>query len=882
MALVLREDIGRKLTISELDGNFTYLESISGGGGGTNSVISLSFTQSVGLISDNQVVQGQLYLIKDTCSILYGSESSFNFGAGTDIILTGLDSSNFSKNGWGKFYNPMYYNQVTNNGFPVWDSTGNTTYNIGDAVIFGGQVWQNTSGSIGSAGGYFTLDSDNWELLSYTSTYFYNVTWDEIEFDFATDEELFESSNGYIVSRYDAINNNLVKMESFTNLFWCDVSPIQMFRWGHRFEDGGVANCVINDSYFGCLNYIHGQISGINLTNAASIFDFQMINNSSFFNSSISNGGNISSIVLDNSVLANLNINNSYYNDYSINNSGLYSCNIKNSTVFEINLINDSTISNFDVYNSSIYNISLENSYISNDSEILSLTSSNMYNIDLKSNSYINNIYFSNTSLHDINLSNESSISNIQSLGPVSYISMTNECSLNQINVEDSDSSVSNIVLTNESYIDCGEGGFYLNNNSSIDYINLSNNSYMECGEGGLNLNNSTLFNIDFSNNSGMWALLLMTSSSINCLKMNNNSMLKSGYSGDNNMIGLYTSQMQYIEIDNNSFLADVLLENSQVGYVSLDNISSMYDMILTTGSNIDALTMIDSQIYSNSLDNTNIYDTQMNESNISTLVSANSTLSNAVLFDSIIYSINLYNSNITDVLLKNGSIYQVNLNQGSMESVELYDSTLFGSTISNTGGLSRSALKSSVLSNSNISNTMEFIYLKNSRFTNFIGTSYSTIHLDMSGSSFDFGLSYSDIPNYTEFMTNTLKYKFNIEFDGTEGSGGLGAINIGQYIIPSGFYIEKIIMDASNLSANSSLSTINIGITNHTSSGLSASSLGSDFVKVSDISNGGATGYKTTDDDYLNASIIEDVINSGTIYLEVTLKNTNYGYNND
>ena len=37
MPLILRTDLNRKLTTSEMDGNFTYLESISGGGSGATT-----------------------------------------------------------------------------------------------------------------------------------------------------------------------------------------------------------------------------------------------------------------------------------------------------------------------------------------------------------------------------------------------------------------------------------------------------------------------------------------------------------------------------------------------------------------------------------------------------------------------------------------------------------------------------------------------------------------------------------------------------------------------------------------------------------------------------------------------------------------------------
>jgi hypothetical protein len=54
MGLVLREDIGRRLAIEEMDGNFTYLQSIAGGG----STITISATQAVYLMNNSQVIPG--------------------------------------------------------------------------------------------------------------------------------------------------------------------------------------------------------------------------------------------------------------------------------------------------------------------------------------------------------------------------------------------------------------------------------------------------------------------------------------------------------------------------------------------------------------------------------------------------------------------------------------------------------------------------------------------------------------------------------------------------------------------------------------------------------------------------------------------------------
>jgi len=87
--------------------------------------------------------------------------------------------------------------------------------------------------------------------------------------------------------------------------------------------------------------------------------------------------------------------------------------------------------------------------------------------------------------------------------------------------------------------------------------------------------------------------------------------------------------------------------------------------------------------------------------------------------------------------------------------------------------------------------------------------------------------------------------------------------------------------VDGVNIVVNSISSTLNIGMSASVSSGLLHSNISSNFVVVSDISNGGASGYKSTGD-IIVASVTQNNITGGTIYLEITLKNTNYGYDND
>ena len=1066
-----------RLTLEQMDNNFIFLQNIAGNG--NISAIPLSFSQSLDLMSSGGVLQGQSYLIQNTNQSLYGTGSAFGFGLGTNVLLVGLDSYNFSKNGWGQFYNPIYldYNFETSTsfGYPVWDYTGASTYNINDVVIFGGQVWQNITGTYGTNESYFQLDNTNWSLISYTNSNYYNVVWDEIEFDFALDSEFSEGvlgDSGYIVSRYDAINNNLVKMESDTRFFWCDVSPIQMFRWGHRDSQGGVSNCTINSSYFGCLNYVSGQINGVSLNNFSSIFDLQLINNSYFYGINLSNGANISSVTIDNSSVYSIDISNNYLDGYN-SNTGIYSCYIKNSLFYSIVLKNNSYFYNIDIIGSEVYKIYMENEgYFYNNSEYNSIYNSEINDITITNGSYIYNIGITDSYFGQITLDNESyiysdldytnySISGSEmyniSLDNYSYINdfyCYDDSSLYNVSLDTNsylqyiyidNSSTSNLVLSNNSSISgnsSGQYGLIYLDNSVFDYFNFQNDSGIilnATGENGPGANfalyEATMTNINLSNNSTFNiadpSFFLIGGANISNINLQNKSIINCGFNSNNSIVVVDSSYIEYIDITNFSSFTDLILtDNSYIRRIELTNDSSFYNNtlgtqssisdIILTDSDIDNVTitdnsglyniqMSDSAIFSNILDNysyigdlqisdsiiflttllngstinnselynsdigfeeignyflgncgiTNVYmkdsaifgnnfatnsgiqDTNMigqsyigsyygtntfsnysgisnvemnyssindnnltNGSAITTIKMIDSNSSNSGspgisynnfnssgIYDSLIINSGIYNNTFNDD--NNGSgIYDVIMNSAKIYNVYLYDSRLANlellsnSWIHDSGfsqsGIYSSSLKSSLIYNlnQNIGNGLSDIYMRSSSLHDFVGNQIS--NLDMFSSEFNFNSTYYDVPQYTQFNSNTIIYKFQLPtFNGSSGQGAVGTVNIGTYSIPSGFYIEKILMDGNSITTHSSSSTINIGMATSIKCGLQHSNIASNFVLVSDIGNGGANGHKSLGD-IVVVSITSDAITAGTIYLEITLKNTNYGFNNE
>ena len=111
---------------------------------GEINIIGKSLSQIVDLISTNSLVAGVTYKIDGVDAELYGQG---NGGKGTTIFLIALEKNKLDTDGVGIFYNPVY-NQSTP-GFGIWDLY--SSYNPDDTVIWGGYVWQNNNGNVGSA-----------------------------------------------------------------------------------------------------------------------------------------------------------------------------------------------------------------------------------------------------------------------------------------------------------------------------------------------------------------------------------------------------------------------------------------------------------------------------------------------------------------------------------------------------------------------------------------------------------------------------------------------------------------------------------------------------------------------------------------------------------
>ena len=515
MALILRSEIGRRLTVPEIDGNFTYLENLSMGLTESRPYQSfeLTYTEALALLASEGVVDGKRYLITGFDVELYG---------GTDILVQGLLDNQFSTSGYGKFYNPNY------GSMSVWDPS--ETYATDDLVIYGGKVWENLTGTAGTTDTYpLTLDNTNWLLQEdYTNTDHYVAVWDQIELGFAEGEYC-------INSRYDSYRNNYVRVGQLDSgndrWFYCGINPIQVFGWGND----NINDCDIKDSYFNCLNIIGTTtIYGVKMSNYSFMF-FTSFKDSTIEALNFENESGCFSLNLDNSTFKNCNLDNNSTISGEFN---------SNSTIENINFSNNSSLDNLNFYESSFNNINLDNSsYINqisasasyfqnvnmtNESwiSLVELTvggvgSSTIERLDLSNRSYITNVELYNSSMYEIKFDNYSYIQgnphiDLYNNSYFSYINLDNHSRISQNIGLTGGSYFKRIDMTNRSRI---EGPIDFQNSSRIEKIDATNDSYINTlyfnGNSyveDLNMNNATFENINLNDSQGGPSSIISTS----------------------------------------------------------------------------------------------------------------------------------------------------------------------------------------------------------------------------------------------------------------------------------------------------------------------------------------------------------------------------------
>jgi hypothetical protein len=190
--------------------------------------------EAVSLYSNGEDTQADAYLVANiggsTLTVVYDSSSSTflndsnNFGG---LTITGYNS---------------------NASASIVDYEYTSSYTAGDCVIWGGRVWQNTSGHIGYPQGSWPmtqlqLNSADWTKVAFNETH-YTIVADLIEYEFEWDNISYRKGANDVEVRCDAV-------------VWLDYwgyNTMKYVPWGHYLT----SNISINNSYLDAfVNYPH-------------------------------------------------------------------------------------------------------------------------------------------------------------------------------------------------------------------------------------------------------------------------------------------------------------------------------------------------------------------------------------------------------------------------------------------------------------------------------------------------------------------------------------------------------------------------------------------------------------------------------------------------
>lgn len=393
---------------------------------------------------DNIYTANTKYVITNADLNLYG---------GTEITFVTDINSKLNKKGIGKFYNPKYDQNFV--GFGIWSNlssfvatpTGGTwikeenitgqngatgklfttilgtkfialsgdwsvvtsitgdfsgatatiasvvqqNCSVDSKIIWGGKVWENLNGNVGSATNQFTLNSE-WQVVNYNSTD-YNIVYDEIEYDIENDLITYRTDNSNIVSFSKDL---LSKDYYYFNTFYPNISPIKFFQFGNTsktIDKLGIYKQNIIESFNENINFRGLRQYNLNLKDSAQ-YATDFINSSQF------------DIDLNNSKLYICKFVNATQSQIILDDSNFYELLIQNSTQTKFEFLNDSNVNNIVLENTSTQtNLKLNKSQIAN----LNFNNSDQLNICLENNSNMQQFVFHYSVQSNIHLENNAS-----------------------------------------------------------------------------------------------------------------------------------------------------------------------------------------------------------------------------------------------------------------------------------------------------------------------------------------------------------------------------------------------------------------------------------------------------------------------------------------
>ena len=260
---------------------------------GTFGAQAITYSDLSTLKTAGGLTPGQLYIITDR-----GDQG---------IIISAIDDSNLSISGTRIMNCPAAtFYTIAGINLGVWNL--GLTPTAGDKVVWGGKVWTNNAGVVGTATDDETLSAD-WTVVAKPSYGTSNASYDTLVFDIK-----YDFDNDWISEQAD-LNGNIFGLsyqEAMLSLeFSSGLNPVNISDWNRSLLFNNRCIGVWNNSRTGYISYNqsrYGNISNNSVgTDIKENYNFYSISDNS-------NGGSIS----NNSIVLNI-INNS--NTGSINNN---------------------------------------------------------------------------------------------------------------------------------------------------------------------------------------------------------------------------------------------------------------------------------------------------------------------------------------------------------------------------------------------------------------------------------------------------------------------------------------------------------------------------------------------------------------------------------
>ena len=233
-----------------------------------------------------------------TAGMLYKIDTQQTTYKDNGIFLKAISVNQLEKWGSRLFLAPLTYDTGSFGGFTwlgVWQST--LTPAIGDLAIWGGLVWSNVNGNVGSAVSQYALDAE-WSVVGKDS-----FTTEYVEVEMVIKYDL---TNNWVEKQYDK-NNNIVGISyedavllALTNENPCDISDWNYQSTGQAIfmiENNvprGFYNNICNLYYNFCMGIWDNRISGNISTNVTNKNIYSNTNSGD-----INNNNNIGDIYLN-------------------------------------------------------------------------------------------------------------------------------------------------------------------------------------------------------------------------------------------------------------------------------------------------------------------------------------------------------------------------------------------------------------------------------------------------------------------------------------------------------------------------------------------------------------------------------------------------------